>query len=135
MEGLKTAFWFIVIMFGIVFVTAIITTIVNNADTAKENRLKRKTVWKTRFIDSSHTATSSSRIRTGSAVARGLVGGALLGPVGAVAGAATGRQRTTVNEHHTTTFMVYYIDGSHRVETVENTTERYRIYMSKLEMD
>jgi uncharacterized membrane protein YeaQ/YmgE (transglycosylase-associated protein family) len=91
-------------------------------------------VVKTKFIDSSHTATSTSRTSTSSAIGRAAVGSMIAGPVGAVVGASTAKQRHTVNEHHTTTFMVYYSDGTHRHETVENNSSKYNLYMSKLEL-
>ena len=91
-------------------------------------------IVKTKFIDSSHTATSTSRTSTSSAIGRAAVGSMIAGPVGAVVGASTAKQRHTVNEHHTTTFMVYYSDGTHRHETVENNSSKYNLYMSKLEL-
>jgi len=103
--------------------------------TSRENKIKRETVIKTKFIDSSHTATSSSRTKVGSAAGRAIVGGMIAGPVGAIIGGGTGKKKTTITEHHTTTFMVYYKDGTHKAETVENNTTRYQIYMDRLEME
>ena len=53
-----------------------------------------RTVMRTRIIDSSHTATATSKVNTGSAVSRGVVGGMIAGPVGAIVGASTAKQDT-----------------------------------------
>ena len=87
-------------------------------------------VTKTKFIDSAHTATS--RVKTGSAVGRAAVGGMIAGPIGAMVGASTAKHKTT--EHHTTTFMVYYDDGTRKVETVSNGSHQYDKYMKLLDM-
>lgn len=90
----------------------------------------RPVAVKTKFIDSSHTATS--QIKTGSAVGRAAVGGLIAGPVGALVGAGTAKQKTV--EHHTTTFMVYYDDGSRKAETVSNGSYQYKRYMELLDV-
>lgn len=92
--------------------------------------VRKPQVIKTRFIDSSHTATSKTK--TSSAVGRAAVGGLIAGPVGALVGAGTAKQKTV--EHHTTTFMVYYDDGSKKVETVSNGSYQYDRYMQLLDM-
>ena len=72
---------------------------------------------RTRIIDSSHTATATSKVNTGSAVSRGVVGGMIAGPVGAISAHLRQKQDTEVEEHHTTTFMVYYSNGTRRADT------------------
>lgn len=86
-------------------------------------------IVKTKIVDSSHT--SSNQVSTGSAVGRAVVGNALFGGVGAVVGASTAKRKT--KEHHTTTFLVYYDNGTTLHKTVENGTPLYEKYMAKLE--
>ena len=124
----------LLIIFGVFAMVFTVAVLKVDKDAEKEKENAENTVVKTKFIDSSHTATSSSRTKAGSALARGAVGGALLGPVGMVAGAASAKKKTVVKESHTTTFMVYYEDGTHKAETVSNSSALYEIYMSKLEM-
>lgn len=92
--------------------------------------VRKPQVIKTKFVDSSHTATSKTK--TGSAVGRAAIGGLVAGPVGALVGAGTAKQKTV--ERHTTTFMVYYDDGSRKVETVSNGSYQYDRYMELLDM-
>lgn len=103
----------------------------------QENRILKKetqTVVKTIFIDSSHTATVTQSPRTGSAIGRAVIGGAVAGPVGAFIGAGTAKQKGTVDESHQTTFMVWYIDGHREHKTVSNGTKLYNLYMSRLDL-
>ena len=86
---------------------------------------------KTKFIDSSHIATS--QISTSSAVGRAVIGGVIAGSLGAIVGAGTAKQKIT--ERHTTTFMVYYDDGSKKVDTVSNGSYIYDEYMKLLDLD
>lgn len=85
---------------------------------------------RTKFIDSSHTATSQTK--AGSVVGRAAVGSLIAGPVGALVGAGTAKHR--IVEHHTTTFMVYYDDGSRKAETVSNGSYQYKQYMELLDV-
>lgn len=101
----------------------------------EKNAYAKQSVMKTKIIDTSHTATSTAKVNTSSAIGRGVVGGMLAGPAGAIIGASTAKQDTKVKEHHSTTFMVYYSNGTRKHETVENGTELYNIYMSKLDVD
>ena len=94
----------------------------------------RSSIVKTKIVDSSHTATASSKTSTASAIGRAAVGSAIAGPIGAVVGASTAKQRTTVSEKHTTTFMIYFSDGSRKHETVDNNSQKYELYMRKLEL-
>lgn len=56
-----------------------------------------------------------------STVGRALVGGALLGPIGAIAGAASGKSKTTK-----ATFSVKYASGRTGTETVEIHSKRFK---------
>ena len=96
---------------------------------------EKQTVLKTKFIDSSHTATQTATPKVGSAIGRAVVGDWVAGPAGAIVGSATAKQKVTVNEKHTTTFMVYYKDGQRQHKTVDNGTELYDLYMEKLDLD
>lgn len=119
----------------VAIILGIWTAVSENKKEKERKEHATRTVMRTRIIDSSHTATAISKVNTGSAVSRGVVGGMIAGPVGAIVGASTAKQDTEVEEHHTTTFMVYYSNGTRRADTVENGTELYNIYMNKLDMD
>lgn len=109
---------------------------INELKKDKEKKEKAKTeVIKTKIIDTSHTATVTSKAKTGSSVGRAVIGGAIAGPAGAMIGAGTAKRKVTVDEHHTTTFMVFYQDGTRNHDTVENGTELYHIYMEKLDIE
>lgn len=86
-------------------------------------------ILKTVIVDSSHTVTNNG-VSTGSAVGRAVVGGALFGGVGAVVGASTAKNKIT--EKHSTTFLVYFTDGTQRAITVDNGSKQYNMYISKL---
>ncbi|MBR6521775.1 MAG: hypothetical protein IKT47_03825 [Oscillospiraceae bacterium] len=120
-------------LFLIIVIIAIILIIIIT-DKNRQNTPTKRTVVKTRFVDSSHTATSSSQVKLGSAIARGAVGGLIGGPIGMVAGAVTAKKKNTVTEHHTTTFMVYYKNGNRKADTVDNSSDLYKLYMSKLDL-
>lgn len=106
-----------------------------------EESLRRKSiaderfrVVKTKLLDSCHTATSTSRLNTDSALGRGILGGAAFGTVGAILGVASAEQEVTIHERHTTTFMVWYKDGLRTHRTVDNGSDLYNIYMDKLDV-
>ena len=80
---------------------------------------------------------SKTKTSTGSAVGRGLVGGALLGPAGAIIGAGTAKKKTTTKEVDSgeRRFLVEYTDGTRSEETARVGTSRYQYLMSKLKMN
>lgn len=90
------------------------------------NQANRKTIVKTMIVGSS----TDSRKKVGSSVARGLVGGALLGPVGAIAGATTGKNKV----NNTTTFLVQYKDGHKETVTVDNSSAKFNELCKYLDM-
>lgn len=98
---------------------------------------KWKTIWeqergrvlKTQIIDTSRTATAKAKM--GSALARGVVGEFVFGPIGGIAGVSTAKQRVT--EKSTISFLVYYIDGTKEVKIVDNGSKMCKIYLSKLD--
>lgn len=63
-----------------------------------------------------------------SAVGRGIVGGILLGPIGALGGALSGKSKTK------TTFLIVNEDGTRRTEEVENGSPLYNLYIKYLEV-
>lgn len=67
-----------------------------------------------------------SRKRTASAVGRGLVGGALLGPLGTIAGVASAKNKKE------TTFKVTYESGRVEVVTCKNKSPEYKKYAKNL---
>lgn len=71
---------------------------------------------------------SDSRKKVGSVASRGIVGGALLGPVGLVAGAASGKNKNS------TTFLIEYKDGSKETRTVANNSSEFERLCRFIEM-
>lgn len=68
---------------------------------------------------------SKTKASASSSVARGVVGGALFGPIGAVAGAVTPKRKTVTNETEAT-FAVKYASGRTQSETVQINGARYK---------
>lgn len=123
------------IMMGTLIVIVPILIINTYLQEKKQIEKERPRIVKTAIVDSSHIATSSSKAKTGSAVGRAVVGGMVAGPIGAIIGAGTAKQKTTVTEHHTTTFMIWYTDGTRQHKTVENGGMWYNLYMEKLDIE
>ena len=63
-----------------------------------------------------------------SAIKRGIIGGALLGDIGAMGGMLSAKQKVF------TTFLVYYKDGHTETDEVENGSQMYNIYISYLDV-
>lgn len=78
-------------------------------------------IVKTRIID------GDSRKSATSSIVRGAVGGALLGPIGLIGGAVSGKNKKT------TTFLIYYSNGSKKIITVKNRSFEYKKYIQYLE--
>lgn len=78
------------------------------------------------MIDYTIIVAEDSKKSLGSSVARGAIGGALLGPVGMVGGAISGKNKSK------TTFTVVYKSGRRQVITVSNDSsefERFARYL------
>lgn len=71
------------------------------------------------IIDYTILVNTDDRKSLGSAVVRGAVGGAVLGPLGMVGGAVSGKNKST------TTFTVVYKSGRRNVVTVDNDSESF----------
>lgn len=65
---------------------------------------------------------------TSSTITRGIIGGALLGDLGAMAGMLSAKNKQT------TTFLVIYKDGHRETKEVENGSQMYNIYISYLDV-
>lgn len=92
----------------------------------KENQRKAKTISKVVIVGS----TSNSRKKVGSSIVRGAVGGTLLGSVGLVGGALSGKNKVT-NE---TTFLIEYEDGHRETKKVDNNSYEFQKLCKYLEM-
>lgn len=99
-------------------------------------KYERENVIRTKFIEQNMNQTVVSSKTKGNSIGRAVVGGAVAGPVGAVIGAGTGKKKTTyrTEEHPTTTFLIYYANGSQTIKTVSNHSDMYKFYLSKLDM-
>lgn len=92
----------------------------------KEKMRKSQTISKVMIVGGS----SDSRKKVGSSLMRGAIGGALLGPVGLVGGALSGKNKIT-NE---TTFLIEYEDGHRETKTVDNNSSEFERLCKYLEM-
>lgn len=86
-----------------------------------------KTIQKTVIVS------DDSRKSVTSGVARGAVGGVLLGavglgPVGVVAGAMSAKNKKT------TTFLIIYTDGSRKTVTVKTNSSDFKKYVKYLDV-
>ena len=85
----------------------------------------------TEIVDSTHR--TSERTKAGSAFVRGAVGGALLGPVGPLAGASSAKKE--VSHEDKTTFVIFYENGQRDVKTVDNNSVEYKVFISYVGAD
>lgn len=75
-------------------------------------------------------ANSDSRKSISSSAIRGAVGSTLLGPVGLVGGALSGKNKVTSK----TTFLIEYEDGHRETKTVDNDSSEFEKLCKYLEM-
>ena len=77
-------------------------------------------------IDYTILVSSDSKKSVTSSIVRGTVGGVILGPVGMVSGAISGKNKTK------TTFSVVYKNGEREVITVDNDSKEFHEYANHL---
>lgn len=65
---------------------------------------------------------NDSKKRFGSSVVRGAVGNFALGPIGAIGGAISGKNKITSK----TTFLIEYTNGDKVTKTVDNNSKEYK---------
>ena len=95
----------------------------------------REEIRKTKLIHVS-SGNTTSRTSTHGAVGGAVVGWAIAGPIGGIIGASSAKQRTyTSSGPAEYQFMVYYYDGTRKVDTVKQGKPLYDVYMEKLELD
>lgn len=119
-------YWFIVIMFCIALIFAWFLVYFDKKSN-DEFIVEQQKVEKTYLLDTQ----THERISGSSAFARGLVGGAIGGDLGMIAGAASAKTKTST----TYTFLVYYKDGSRATKDCLKGGERWDFYISKLAID
>ena len=126
MEGI--GFWILEIF--IIVVVYAVKKEMNGSST------KQKEVSSCILLGNVNQLSSKTKTSTGSAIGRGIVGGALLGPAGAIIGAGTAKKKTTTKEVDTgeRRFIVEYTDGTRSEEMARVGTSRYQYLMSKLKM-
>jgi hypothetical protein len=73
---------------------------------------------------------SNSQKKVGSTIMRGAIGGALLGPVGLVGGALSGKNKVTSK----TTFLIEYEDGHRETKIVDNDSYEFEKLCKYLNM-
>ena len=93
-----------------------------------------KTVVKTMLLDKHDNSHSSTRTSTSSALGRGIVGAAIAGPIGALAGAATARSETVTNSDTEYTFKVWWSDDTTTIERCKYDDANYRRFIEKIEL-
>lgn len=126
MDGI--GFWLLV-----VFIIVVVYAVKKEQSGSSNNQ---KEVSSCILIGSVTNLDSKTKTSTGSAIGRGIVGGALLGPAGAIIGAGTAKKKTTTKEVDTgeRKFLVEYTDGTRSEETARVGTSRYQYLMSKVKM-
>lgn len=82
----------------------------------------RKPILKTLIIGSDSRKSASSGIK------KGLVGGLLFGPIGAIGGALSAKNKTC------TTFLIVYKDKTRETVTVKNGGAEFKEYIKYLEV-
>ena len=93
------------------------------SDTEKQKYLEQKIIEEQdKTINYTIIVGEDSKKSLGSAIVRGTVGGALLGPVGLVGGAISGKNKSE------TTFTIVYKSGRRKIETVKNDSEEFKEY-------
>lgn len=95
----------------------------------QEQQALARTVVKTKILDSQSTMTSKGSMV--SSAGRAVLGGMVAGTIGAIIGGSTGKR--TIQEYKSTTFKVWYGDGSIKIKTVSNGSYDWKQYMEKLE--
>lgn len=92
-------------------------------------------VIKTKFLERNIISSLRYSKTSGNSIGRSIIGGVVAGPAGAVIGSGTGKRTTTYKTEHKaeTTFLVYYKDGTKKLDTVDDGSEMYMFYMSKIE--
>ena len=98
----------------------------NKINEKKEKRKQARTIVKTMII----TNSTDSRKKVGSTVIRGAVGSALLGPVGLVGGAMSGKNKVT----NMVTFLIEYADGHRETRNDKSNSLEFKILSNYLEM-
>lgn len=125
------------LFFGILF--AVTFMIGAYLDDKKEEREKleqaKATVLKTKFVDKTTKVYYTKGSNAAEAAARGIIGDYIAGDLGFMVGIATTKPNMIAHEEHYTIFMVYYNDGTHKIDKVENDTDIYKFYLEKLDMD
>lgn len=74
------------------------------------------------------STSSESQKQMGSSIAKGIVGGALFGLSGTIAGASSGKVKTKTK----TKFLVVYTDGSKTTMDVDNDSVYYDTFIKYL---
>lgn len=95
---------------------------------AYQEQLKKSKTIKQVMIVGNNT---DSRKKVGSTVIRGAVGGALLGPVGLVGGALSGKNKVSGK----TTFLIEYEDGHRETKEVDSNSIEFKKLCNYLKMD
>lgn len=98
----------------------------NMNDEELEQLRKSETIVKTMIVASE----TSDRQKFGSSVARGAIGGLALGGIGALAGVASGKHKTS----STTTFLIEYEDGHREVKEVFTNSDSFKELCKYLDM-
>lgn len=87
----------------------------------KNEKTGANIIVKTKIVD------NFGKVSTASAVSRGVAGGIVAGPIGAMIGSSTAKEKRT------TTFLIFYKDGKKVTRTVPNNSFEYQKYIKYLE--
>lgn len=113
---MEDIFWIIFLVLCVV--GGIVSAVFKDINTSQ----KMKTIKKTIIVS------ADSKKKIGSAIARGAIGGTILGPVGFVGGAISGKNKNS------TTFLIEYTNGERETKIVENNSPEFEKLCKFLEM-
>lgn len=116
------------IIFLCFLIVAIGVICVNKSEEQREQKIQnlpeteRQRYYQDNTIDYTIIVSEDSKKSLGSAITRGAIGAAMLGPVGLVGGAISGKNKAK------TTFTIVYKSGRREVVTVDNNSQEFEKY-------
>ena len=117
-------------MILVIFVPAFVLKVVMPLRREKKRKKHLRNVVKTRLLGVGNDVAVTTD--TLDAIGRGVIGGAVAGPMGAAVGASTARRTVSSTGARQVTFLVYMRSGKKLIKTVSKGTPEYRRYMKKL---
>lgn len=122
----------IIVLITFIIMVSLIILVTLLAFKLDKKEKNRPHIVKTVLLDK-HGGNSTVTTSTGSAVGRGLVGAAIAGPVGAVVGAGTAKQKVTQSADEYV-FRVFWDNDTVTIEKCTYNSDMYNKCIDKLEV-